>query len=62
MAALIFTPMGEYKDAKLDGIFNALCDPTRRAILARLTDADSRVTDLAANFPIWPNARSCSRQ
>ena len=36
---------------QLDGVFNALCDPTRRAILARLTDADARVTDIAADFP-----------
>jgi DNA-binding transcriptional ArsR family regulator len=50
--------MGEYQSAKLDGVFNALCDPTRRAILARLTDADARVTDIAGDFPISLNSTS----
>jgi len=49
--------MGEYQP-QLDGIFNALCDPTRRAILARLTDADARVTEIAADFPISLNSIS----
>src|SRR4026208_1697861 len=52
--------MGEYQSDQLDGVFNALCDPTRRAILARLTDPDARVTDIAAEFPISLN--SISRQ
>ena len=50
--------MGEYKNAALDQVFNALCDPTRRAILARLTDTDARVTDIAAEFPISLNSIS----
>jgi DNA-binding transcriptional ArsR family regulator len=50
--------MGEYKSSQLDGVFNALCDPTRRAILARLTDADARVTEVAADFPISLNSIS----
>ena len=50
--------MGEHQSARLDGVFNALCDPTRRAILARLTDADARVTDIAADFPISLNSIS----
>ena len=50
--------MGEYQSARLDGVFNALCDPTRRAILARLTGADARVTDSAADFPISLNSIS----
>ena len=50
--------MGEYQSRQLDGIFNALCDPTRRAILARLTDSDARVTDIAADFPISLNSIS----
>ena len=54
----IFTHMGEYKSSQLDGVFNALCDPTRRAILARLTDTDARVTDIAAEFPISLNSIS----
>jgi DNA-binding transcriptional ArsR family regulator len=50
--------MGEYQSAHLDGVFNALCDPTRRAILARLTDTDARVTEIAAEFPISLNSIS----
>ena len=50
--------MGEYPSASLDEVFNALCDPTRRAILARLTDADARVTDVASEFPISLNSVS----
>jgi len=50
--------MGEHQSAVLDGVFNALCDPTRRAILARLTDADARVTDIASAFPISLNSIS----
>jgi DNA-binding transcriptional ArsR family regulator len=50
--------MGEYNSAQLDGVFNALCDPTRRAILARLTDTHARVTDIAAEFPISLNSIS----
>jgi DNA-binding transcriptional ArsR family regulator len=50
--------MGEYQSTRLDGVFNALCDPTRRAILARLTDADARVTEIAGDFPISLNSIS----
>jgi len=50
--------MGEYQSSRLDSVFNALCDPTRRAILARLTDTDARVTDIAAQFPISLNSIS----
>jgi len=50
--------MGEYQSKQLDGVFNALCDPTRRAILARLTDSDARVTEIAADFPISLNSIS----
>src|SRR3982751_6692113 len=50
--------MGEYTHTRLDDVFNALCDPTRRAILARLTEADARVTDIAQDFPISLNSIS----
>jgi DNA-binding transcriptional ArsR family regulator len=50
--------MGEYKPARLDAVFNALCDPTRRAILARLSGCESRVTEIAAEFPISLNSVS----
>jgi DNA-binding transcriptional ArsR family regulator len=33
-------------------VFSALADPTRRAILARLTDGDATVNELAEPFPI----------
>jgi DNA-binding transcriptional ArsR family regulator len=37
---------------RLSVIFAALADPTRRAILARLTDGDATVTELAEPFAI----------
>jgi DNA-binding transcriptional ArsR family regulator len=36
----------------LDEIFGALADPTRRAIVARLTEGPCSVSELAAPFPI----------
>ena len=42
--------MGEYKTKQLDDVFNALCDPTRRAILARLAVGECTVSELAAPF------------
>jgi len=54
----IFTHMGEYKAEQLDRVFSALGDPTRRAILARLSTGDARVTDLAAGFSISLNSVS----
>ncbi|MBX3476347.1 MAG: helix-turn-helix transcriptional regulator [Brevundimonas sp.] len=38
--------------ARLDAVFSALADPTRRAILARLTEGEATVGDLAAPFDI----------
>ena len=35
---------------QLDAVFGALSDPTRRAILARLTQGDATVAELAAPF------------
>ena len=35
---------------QLSVVFSALADPTRRAILARLTDGDASVNDLVAPF------------
>ncbi|MDE2126764.1 MAG: helix-turn-helix transcriptional regulator [Armatimonadetes bacterium] len=35
---------------RLDRVFGALADPTRRAILERLTGGDAMVTELAAPF------------
>ena len=35
---------------QLDAVFGALADPTRRAILTRLTHGDANVSELAAPF------------
>ena len=45
-------------DLQLDSTLTALADPTRRAILARLTRGEARVTELAAPFEISLNSVS----
>ncbi|MDB5973109.1 MAG: transcriptional regulator, ArsR family [Hydrocarboniphaga sp.] len=50
--------MGEYKTTRLDELFGAVSDGTRRAILARLAQSDARVTELASAFPISLNSTS----
>jgi DNA-binding transcriptional ArsR family regulator len=50
--------MGEYSSATLDRVFSGVADPTRRAILARLSESDARVTDVAVLFPISLNSTS----
>ena len=40
----------EMQTQNLDAVFGALADPTRRAILARLTSGDATVGELAAPF------------
>ena len=42
--------MVKYSDASIDHIFAALADPTRRAILERLTQGEATVTELAEPF------------
>jgi DNA-binding transcriptional ArsR family regulator len=37
---------------QLTSTFAALADPTRRAILVRLSDGEASVTELARDFPI----------
>jgi DNA-binding transcriptional ArsR family regulator len=37
---------------QLSSIFGALADPTRRAILAQLTEGDRSVAELSAPFPV----------
>lgn len=44
----MFNHMVEQAPARLDAIFHALGDPTRRAILRRLADDEHRVGALAA--------------
>ncbi|MEM7226626.1 MAG: metalloregulator ArsR/SmtB family transcription factor [Pseudomonadota bacterium] len=47
--------MVKYESASLDHTFAALADPTRRAILARLTSGEATVGELAAPFEMsWP--------
>jgi DNA-binding transcriptional ArsR family regulator len=43
---------------ELSATFAALADPTRRAILARLTDGEATVNELAEPFPITAQAVS----
>jgi len=43
---------------QLDTTFAALADPTRRAILQRLSDGDATVNELAEPFPISVQAVS----
>jgi DNA-binding transcriptional ArsR family regulator len=54
----IFTHMGEFQSQRLDALFGAIADPTRRAILARLAISDARVTEVAGGFPISLNSTS----
>ena len=44
--------------ARLDAVFIALADPTRRAIIERLSRSAARVTDVAEPFPMSLNAVS----
>ena len=39
-------------NARLDAVFGALADPTRRAILARLANGDANVAELNAPFRV----------
>lgn len=43
---------------ELSTTFAALADPTRRAIMARLTEAEATVNELAAPFPMTVQAVS----
>lgn len=43
--------MAQYSE-QLDGVFVALADPTRRAVIRRLGQAPSSVGDLARAFPM----------
>ena len=44
--------MVKYSVQSLDSVFSALADPTRRAILQRLSRGESSVTDLARPFDV----------
>ena len=40
------------QSARLDGVFVALADPTRRAVIRRLGEGPASVGDLARSFPM----------
>ncbi|GJL93146.1 ArsR/SmtB family transcription factor [Hyphococcus sp.] len=42
--------MANYIEPPLDNVFQALADPTRRAVLTRLTQGPATVSDLAKPF------------
>jgi DNA-binding transcriptional ArsR family regulator len=44
--------------ARLDAVFSALADPTRRAIIERLSRSEARVTEVAEPFHMSLNAVS----
>lgn len=46
------------KADRVDAVFSALADPTRRAILRRLARGEARITDLAEPFDISFNSVS----
>src|SRR5690606_7341532 len=52
--------MGSFQvqDKRLNAVFSALADPTRRAILARLASGEASVKDLAAPFEMTAPAIS----
>jgi DNA-binding transcriptional ArsR family regulator len=46
------------RTARLDAVFAALADPTRRAIIERLSRSEARVTEVAEPFDMSLNAVS----
>ena len=46
------------RTARLDAVFAALADPTRRAIIERLSRSEARVTEIAEPFRMSLNAVS----
>ncbi len=50
--------MNDYLDPRLDHIYGAIADPTRRAILAVLATGEVNVGSLAERFPISFNGVS----
>ena len=49
---------GAARTARLDAVFAALADPTRRAIIERLSRSEARVTEVAEPFQMSLNAVS----
>jgi DNA-binding transcriptional ArsR family regulator len=50
VGGLIFNRMVIRRSASLDGVFHALSDPTRRAMLRSLTSGERHIGELAAPF------------
>ena len=50
--------MPSSQELRLDRVYGAIADPTRRAILDRLARGDANVGDLAGRFPISLNGVS----
>lgn len=50
--------MVECKAERLDQVFAAISDPTRRAILRGITDRPLTITEIARRFPVSLNAVS----
>ena len=48
---MILSLMEQYRDP-LSGVLQALSDPTRRAVLARLAVGPASISDLAEPFPM----------
>ena len=55
---IIVTQMVEARASRLNQVFGAVADPTRRAILGRLGRSPARVTDIARDFPMSLNSVS----
>ena len=56
---VIFNRMVDYsRSAELDRVFSALADPTRRAILSRLTRRPATINEIAKPFHVSLNAIS----
>jgi DNA-binding transcriptional ArsR family regulator len=58
MTAIELPKVGASRAARLDAVFAALADPTRRAIIDRLSRSAARVTDVAEPFRMSLNAVS----
>src|SRR5215470_12172598 len=56
--AIMLNRMVEYKQGALNRVFNAVADPTRRAILQALAKNPATITEIAEPFPVSLNAVS----